>query len=452
MRRETMLDNHTTTPNSGTESPNTIKRMFSVKKTIHREDALKLKSGDQEKQPSKFSRYNSIKQLERSDSEIPTELSFDEQYLKRKVYDFKPLTNYKLGSMFSRGTSPSNANSNYVSTTAATAPFQAAPETQNQSSKASEMNRLFLSRVSIADGKSFKPRTVMAVPSTPTNENNFLGIIVKKKETLDYPGSVTSSPSNQKDMYNGFLSKLTFTSLLEGGEKILKEISKSVIRNGKTSTVCCITWENGSTYEGEITNMKFHGFGVLAHSSGYSIKGEFREGKVYGKAEYTKGKHYYSGQWKDNLPHGQGVERVEGVFDYAGSFVEGIKFGKGKMKIVGKGSYEGEFKLNSFYGFGCFTWNEGKKYIGNWVLNLMHGKGKMTWPDGRKFEGRYSRNKKDGQGQFTWADGRAFAGIWKEGKQQGNGKYINLGGEKGQANWECGKLQIPPDSISGLDK
>lgn len=447
-----MMKKGDATPKIEQKTPTDIRRMFSVKKTLHKDDfsQLKITEGELPK-ASKFSMYESIRQLPRTSSDIPTELSFDELNFKNKVYDFMPLTYYKLGSLFSRGTSPSNANSNLVSTTA-TAPFNLGLDTKNPTAKASEMNRLFLSRTSVVDGKNFKPKTVMAVTSNPSNDQGILNIGNKKSESHEYRTTFIRSPSNQKDIYSGFLNKLSFTTLLEGGERILKEISKSIVKNGKTVTVTCITWESGSTYEGEIVSMRFHGFGVLNHISGYSIRGDFVQGKVHGRAEFVKGKQIYSGQWKSNLPHGQGIEKIEDKFEYAGNFIEGIKQGKGKMKISGKGKYEGEFKLNSFYGFGCFTWLDGKRYMGNWVLNLMHGKGKMTWPDGRKFEGKYSRNKKEGYGQFTWADGRAFVGLWKNGKQEGNGKYINLGGEKGQAIWEDGKVQIPEDSSGGLNK
>ena len=65
-----------------------------------------------------------------------------------------------------------------------------------------------------------------------------------------------------------------------------------------------MAWESGTTYEGDIVSMKFHGQGTLIHASGYKVCGSFKNGKLEGYGRLERGKHYYQGGWIDNLPSG----------------------------------------------------------------------------------------------------------------------------------------------------
>lgn len=431
-RRDTVLD--VAPPQAATENFNSVKKLFATRTLKSRDEVGR--DSPQEVQPSRFAKYGSLGNLERTGT-VASEMSFDESVTKSRVYDFRSLTSNKLGNLFSRGQSSSKANSHLVSTTASGGAINS-NEKEKSAAKVEEGGKLFFGRLSLGESKNFKPRTVG--PSFPQHPEIEI-LRPSSNHKLDQTpqgSSLAISTSEQKEVYGNFLNRLNFTSLMEGGERVLKEITKTVVLNGKSTTFCCITWENGSTYEGEIINMKFNGFGLLNHYTGYSIRGHFVDGRVQGTAEYTRGKISYVGDWHNNVPQGHGVERVDGLFSYEGTFIDGIKHGKGKMKIENKGKYEGDFKHNMFHGIGTFTWLDGKRYTGHWIQNLMHGKGIMSWPDGRKFEGRYIRNKKDGPGLFTWADGRTCYGVWKEGKMQGNGKYTTLTGEKAHKKWKDG--------------
>lgn len=247
-----------------------------------------------------------------------------------------------------------------------------------------------------------------------------------------------SISGENENKFTGFKQKLLFTNLIDKEDKITAKNSKVILRNGQEKIVSCLVWESGTSFEGDIVNMKFHGYGIFRHFSGYTIKGNFTAGMVDGKAEFYSSRKSYHGEWKDNQPHGVGIEKVDGVYEYDGDFFEGLKNGRGKMVIYGKGKYEGEFRSNTFHGPGTFSWGDGKKYNGAWFNNCMQGKGIMTWPDGRRYEGRYVKNRKEGFGVFTWADGRQFTGIWKDGKQNGEGKYTDLKGNKIEDKWKEG--------------
>jgi hypothetical protein len=272
--------------------------------------------------------------------------------------------------------------------------------------------------------------TLCDTKSTASRENNSGNQVgeVKQVEMLHVSPNV--------------VQQLNFSSLVSRQEKIIRESSQTMYKGNQAIIYYSIIWETGTTYFGELKESLFHGDGVLQHCSGYSIKGRFANGEVHGKAEYVSGKRSYVGDWEHNVPHGIGIERVEGIYRYEGTFFEGAKQGKGVMTLFKKGVYDGEFTANNFHGHGIFVWNDGKKYVGSWNMGHMHGKGTMTWPDGRKFEGRYYKSKKEGFGVFTWADGKHFAGTWRGGKQQGVGNYKPLEGHKVKATWREGKVEV----------
>lgn len=272
-------------------------------------------------------------------------------------------------------------------------------------------------------------------------EYNFITLESKKSENPEE----FSQPSqmmilqNKSSRYNAFRDKIEFSNLTPEEAKIISTSFVNFIEQGREKTHISLVWSDGTSYQGELKSNHLHGFGVLKHSQGYQIEGQFREGKVEGPAKYTNGPLSYEGSWVSSSPHGQGREKLYDVYEYEGTFDKGRKNGKGVLKIKGKGEYEGSFKDNLFHGDGKFVWLDGKRYEGQFVSNKMHGKGKMIWPDGRKYFGKYSANKKEGFGRFVWADGREYIGYWKNGKQHGKGWYIDLNGIKTDTEWENGE-------------
>ena len=234
--------------------------------------------------------------------------------------------------------------------------------------------------------------------------------------------------------------RINFSSLLDNSDKLKTNMRRTHVKDGITCEKVFLVWESGSMYEGEIQGLKFHGTGKLYHSSGYTLKGQFVLGVVSGYAEYSSCYSSYRGEWLENLPHGKGVESVEGKYSFTGAFLSGAKEGHGAMKVFGKGTYTGDFHRNCFHGQGRFEWEDGRVYSGGWFLNQMQGKGSMAWPDGRRFVGRYVKNRKEGFGVFSWADGRAYSGSWKDGRQSGLGKYVSLQGRSVAGEWDEGEV------------
>jgi hypothetical protein len=95
--------------------------------------------------------------------------------------------------------------------------------------------------------------------------------------------------------------------------------------------------------EGDCNNGK----GTLEWTNNSSYTGEFRNGKANGLGEATwsigKKTNRYVGEWKDDMPHGQGI----------------------------------------YIGF------DGSRYEGEWKEGQWHGQGTYTWPDGRQYKGEF---------------------------------------------------------------
>ena len=61
---------------------------------------------------------------------------------------------------------------------------------------------------------------------------------------------------------------------------------------------------DGSVYEGEWKEGKYHGRGVMRSADGAVYEGEFQGGKMHGVGvmRYADGSIAHDGQWEDNQP------------------------------------------------------------------------------------------------------------------------------------------------------
>ncbi|MFL1466729.1 MORN repeat-containing protein [Marinobacter sp. HN1S83] len=96
---------------------------------------------------------------------------------------------------------------------------------------------------------------------------------------------------------------------------------------------------DGSTYSGDIRDGLFHGEGVQEFASGTVYSGQFREG-----------------YW-----HGQGTLESPAGWRYEGEFEKGLMSGQGVLED-GDSRYEGAFRNNEFHGEGRYE-ASGSVYI-----------------------------------------------------------------------------------------
>jgi len=139
---------------------------------------------------------------------------------------------------------------------------------------------------------------------------------------------------------------------------------------------------------------------------------------------------------------------------YTGYLVDGRRDGGGKWRAVnGAYEYEGQWRADLPTGEGRQTWSDGRIYQGQFDEGIFHGMGKMVWqtPQGTlSYEGRYEKDVKHGHGKFMWPDGRGYDGQWVQGKRAGSGVYINSRGERKDGIWKNDKFDrwvaVPEDS------
>jgi len=127
----------------------------------------------------------------------------------------------------------------------------------------------------------------------------------------------------------------------------------------------------------------------------------------------------YSGQFKNEMRHGYGIQVWPDGARYEGYWQFNKAKGKGKFYHIDGDIYEGEWNDDKANGHGTYIHTNGAKYEGFWKDDLQHGKGKENWADGSKYEGNYVEGKKHGKGTYTWADNSKYTGDWKENKISG---------------------------------
>eukprot|EP00747_Dinoflagellata_sp_TGD_P055085 gnl/TRDRNA2_/TRDRNA2_149349_c1_seq2.p1 gnl/TRDRNA2_/TRDRNA2_149349_c1~~gnl/TRDRNA2_/TRDRNA2_149349_c1_seq2.p1 ORF type:complete len:239 (-),score=42.63 gnl/TRDRNA2_/TRDRNA2_149349_c1_seq2:28-744(-) len=136
------------------------------------------------------------------------------------------------------------------------------------------------------------------------------------------------------------------------------------------------TYEDGSSYTGQMVSGKRHGKGIWKSETGQ-----------------------YEGQWRSDQPHGKGRQT----------------WSNGRV-------YEGEFAYGKFSGFGRMVWqtNGGPMiYEGEYMEDQKHGRGKFLWADGRSYDGEWRNGKRWGQGVHTNTRQEKKVGMWADDKFEG---------------------------------
>lgn len=131
-------------------------------------------------------------------------------------------------------------------------------------------------------------------------------------------------------------------------------------------------YPDGTAYEGDFLNGKFHGQGVLRTADGFYYQGEFRQGAF----------------------HGQGLARLADGSSYQGQFVDGVMQGHGVLKMPDGAYYEGEFAHGKMNGQGVLKQPDGRYYQGEFADNQAHGQGAIYDASGKLLkQGRWEHNE-----------------------------------------------------------
>jgi len=160
---------------------------------------------------------------------------------------------------------------------------------------------------------------------------------------------------------------------------------------------------------------------------------------------------YYTGDWKDDMPNGQGTgvyppEENNGAKSrtYTGSWRDGFMDGHGKIEWGDGDSYEGDFSMSKMEGEGTYLWSDGRRYEGHWVQSKRDGVGTMTYKDGDQYTGDWKDDAQNGKGIYTWGEDTEWAGDRYEGdfadnNFNGHGVYYHASGSRYEGNYVDGK-------------
>lgn len=166
-------------------------------------------------------------------------------------------------------------------------------------------------------------------------------------------------------------------------EKQVSEISRECTygdcENGQgTLTIKTTFGEN--VYQGGFKNGKYHGNGMLTEMVSVTERayydGNWDEGQRSGRGTYWNGKgNLYIGQWKNDKREGRG-SYFFGVKDWTPN-----KYSEYWLSENVE-NYTGEFKNDLYHGEGVYRWPDGQKYVGGFFANDKHGLGTFYYPRG----------------------------------------------------------------------
>ncbi|RDY03526.1 Phosphatidylinositol 4-phosphate 5-kinase 6, partial [Mucuna pruriens] len=147
---------------------------------------------------------------------------------------------------------------------------------------------------------------------------------------------------------------------------------------------------------------------------------------------------FYTGQWLERFPHGQGKYLWTDGCMYVGEWNKGSTMGKGRFSWPSGATYEGEFKSGNMDGKGTYIGSSGDTYKGSWVMNLKHGQGTESYPTGDFYDGEWRKGFQNGHGRYQWKNGNQYIGQWRNGVFCGNGTMMWSNGNRYDGCWEEG--------------
>ena len=117
-----------------------------------------------------------------------------------------------------------------------------------------------------------------------------------------------------------------------------------------------------------------------------------------------KENYYYDGEVLNGVPHGRGVLKTD-VSSYSGNFRNGLKDGKGVEVFKDGTKFEGIFLNDMFFDVsGVETKPDGSVIVGNFVNYIPHGLITVQTKD-YKYTGYMVNGLKQGKGEVIFKDG-----------------------------------------------
>jgi len=189
--------------------------------------------------------------------------------------------------------------------------------------------------------------------------------------------------------------------------------------------------DDGSTFQGELTDGRVHGRGRLVSATAGEYTGDFVRGvrEGHGEQRWPNGDHYV-GQFKADRPDGQGVMAFANGDRYEGSWAAGVFAGAGKLVAKTGFQYEGSFVAGRRQGSGKAVFPDGNRYTGNFSGDVAQGRGQLIFADGARYEGEFSGGVPAGKGEYRFADGSRYVGNFQAGAMSGLGVFHYPNGDR----------------------
>ena len=239
--------------------------------------------------------------------------------------------------------------------------------------------------------------------------------ILNDQNYENYLEKITIKYFDNKDFFIGIMDNnnkypLKGVLLYHNGDYYNGEFSE-----GRKNGNGVIKYKNQTRYEGTFKNDRHDGYGKLIQLDGEIFEGEWKNGKINGNGVrlHSNGDKYI-GSYVNNIRNGQGHYIFINGDSYNGNWVNGKANGLGTFKFKNGNIYEGEFKDNIILGKGILTMQNGDMYIGSFLNGMLNGKGTYINSIGEKFIGVFERGKKNGEGKLFDKNGKIIKeGIWK---------------------------------------
>ena len=190
--------------------------------------------------------------------------------------------------------------------------------------------------------------------------------------------------------------------------------------------------------------LSFTGYKKQSFSDGSYYEGDFVNGKFHGKGKYTWADgNVYVGDWVEDCRHGKGTLRWKDGDVYVGDWVKNARTGKGKYTYADGDCYEGYFVNGEANGYGKYTYADGAVYEGEFKNNMSHGKGKLTDADGETYEGEFKEGERHGRGKCVLPDGMVQDGYFE------NGEFVGAAGSAYEDDDE--EMDVSPEVDEEID-
>jgi len=191
-------------------------------------------------------------------------------------------------------------------------------------------------------------------------------------------------------------------------------------------------WEIGKTYTGDWKDDLRHGYGVQTWANSSKYEGDWECNKRNGHGVY-----WISIPTNANQTNiiSNNENDITAPFSKNASELSSYK-SKNVLNLlqIRNQLNENKHKQNKNKTKQSNTHKLHKQYEGEWQNGEKHGKGTFYYKNGNKFEGIFVNGLRNGHGVFYYANGDKYEGDWKFDKKNGFGIYV----KKAEKNMHIG--------------